>query len=220
MIPFQNCLIDIDIFKNCLIDIDIDIFKNNHIDIVIFQKCRYIDNRYLISIYRTGLSSSNLTVQVPFLQQKMPKKCPSAQSVENPSLWNPASLTKIGDNSGTDANVAQISCHTAVHTEWDNKRYMDWFLGIKFGISTKKPKVKPDVYRSRKLKCTHAHQTKILFPLLTFSFPLHLVSWLGVKFESKSNFLSQIGLNALLCLRWEAGCWHSWHFWREFAHHL
>ena len=44
---FWNCLIDI--------DIDIDIFKNDHIDIDIFQKCRYIDNRYVISIYRTGL---------------------------------------------------------------------------------------------------------------------------------------------------------------------
>ena len=62
---FQNCLIDIDIFQNCLIDIDIfqnclvdiDIFKNGHVDIDndIFQKCRYIDNRYSISIYRTGL---------------------------------------------------------------------------------------------------------------------------------------------------------------------
>ena len=59
---FQNCLIDInidiDIFQNCLIDIDIDIniFKNDHIDIDIFEKCRYIDNRYSISIYRTGLA--------------------------------------------------------------------------------------------------------------------------------------------------------------------
>ena len=37
-----------------------DIFKNDHIDIDIniniFQKFRYIDNRYSISIYRTGLS--------------------------------------------------------------------------------------------------------------------------------------------------------------------
>ena len=68
---FQNCLIDIDfdidididIFQNCLIDIDIDIdiFKNDpiDIDIDIFQKCRYIDNRYSISIYRTGLVQSN-----------------------------------------------------------------------------------------------------------------------------------------------------------------
>ena len=49
---FQNCLIDIS--KNCLIDIDI--FKNDHIDIdiYIFQKCRYIDNQYLLTIYRTG----------------------------------------------------------------------------------------------------------------------------------------------------------------------
>ena len=46
---FQDLLIDI--------DIDIDIFKYDHtdIDIDIFQKCRYIDNRYVISIYRTGL---------------------------------------------------------------------------------------------------------------------------------------------------------------------
>ena len=35
-------------FKLCT-HIDIDI------DIDIFQKCRYIDNRYVISIYRTGL---------------------------------------------------------------------------------------------------------------------------------------------------------------------
>ena len=37
--------IDIDIFKSDLIDIDIDIFKT----------CRYIDNRYDLSIYRTPL---------------------------------------------------------------------------------------------------------------------------------------------------------------------
>ena len=58
---FQNVLINI--FKIILIDIDIniDIFKNGHIDIDIdidiFQKCRYIDNRYVISIYRTGLAA-------------------------------------------------------------------------------------------------------------------------------------------------------------------
>ena len=49
--------IDMVIFEN--VDIDIDNFKNDHIDIDIdidiFQKCRYIDNRYVISIYRTGL---------------------------------------------------------------------------------------------------------------------------------------------------------------------
>ena len=44
---FQDLLIDIDIFKYDHIDIDIDID--------IFQKCRYFDNRYVISIYRTGL---------------------------------------------------------------------------------------------------------------------------------------------------------------------
>ena len=62
---FQDLLIDIDIYIDISqillidIDIDIDIFQNHHIDIDIdidiFQKCRYIDNRYVISIYRTGL---------------------------------------------------------------------------------------------------------------------------------------------------------------------
>ena len=62
---FQDLLIDIDIDIDISlillidIDIDIDIFQNHHIDIDIdidiFQKCRYIDNRYVISIYRTGL---------------------------------------------------------------------------------------------------------------------------------------------------------------------
>ena len=36
-----------------LLHIDIDI------DIDIFQKCRYIDNRYVISIYRTGLAQTD-----------------------------------------------------------------------------------------------------------------------------------------------------------------
>ena len=74
---FQNHHIDIDIdifgialsisisisifFRIALsISISISIFsKNDHIDIDIdidiFQKCRYFDNRYVISIYRTGL---------------------------------------------------------------------------------------------------------------------------------------------------------------------
>ena len=70
----QNCLIDIDIdidiFQNhhIDIDIDIDIFQNHHIDIDIdidiFQKCRYIDNRYSISIYRTGLHCPVLVIQL------------------------------------------------------------------------------------------------------------------------------------------------------------
>ena len=34
-----------------------DIFKNGLIDIDIFNKCRYIDNRYGLSIYRTPLTS-------------------------------------------------------------------------------------------------------------------------------------------------------------------
>ena len=67
---FQDLLIDIDInidiSQILLIDIDIniDIFQNHHIDIDIdidiFQKCRYIDNRYVISIYRTGLSTCHV----------------------------------------------------------------------------------------------------------------------------------------------------------------
>ena len=44
---FIDIDIDIDIFKSDLIDID------NDIDI--FKKCRYIDNRYGLSIYRTPL---------------------------------------------------------------------------------------------------------------------------------------------------------------------
>ena len=66
-------LIDIDIFQNH--HIDIDIFKYDHIDIDIdidvFQKCRYIDNRYVISIYRTGLAvvdSASSLQNVHFLQ--------------------------------------------------------------------------------------------------------------------------------------------------------
>ena len=37
------------------IDIDINIFKSDLIDIDIFKTCRYIDNRYGLSIYRTPL---------------------------------------------------------------------------------------------------------------------------------------------------------------------
>ena len=44
---FIDIDIDIDIFKSDLIDIDIDID--------IFRTCRYIDNRYGLSIYRTPL---------------------------------------------------------------------------------------------------------------------------------------------------------------------
>ena len=53
---------DIDIFQNGLIDIDI--FKNYLIDIDIFKKCRYIDNRYVLSIYRTPLALT-LSVLAP-----------------------------------------------------------------------------------------------------------------------------------------------------------
>ena len=72
---FKNVFIDINIFKidnniNIFKNGLIDIFKNDHIDIDIFQKCQYIDNqylytlffsflchtrKYLILIYRTGL---------------------------------------------------------------------------------------------------------------------------------------------------------------------
>ena len=47
---FIDIDIDINIFKSDLIDIDIDI------DIDIFKTCRYIDNRYSLSIYRTPLA--------------------------------------------------------------------------------------------------------------------------------------------------------------------
>ena len=46
----------IDFFYDPLIDINIDIN--------IFQKCRYIDNRYFISIYRTGLPSADLAQEL------------------------------------------------------------------------------------------------------------------------------------------------------------
>ena len=46
---FIDIDIDIDIFKSDLIDIDIDID--------IFKTCRYIDNRYGLSIYRTPLTT-------------------------------------------------------------------------------------------------------------------------------------------------------------------
>ena len=42
------------------IDIDIDIFKSDLIDIDIFKTCRYIDNRYGLSIYRTPLPEIEL----------------------------------------------------------------------------------------------------------------------------------------------------------------
>ena len=47
---FIDIDIDIDIFKSDLIDIDIDIFKT----------CRYIDNRYGLSIYRTPLVAAKI----------------------------------------------------------------------------------------------------------------------------------------------------------------
>ena len=51
----MNVFINIDIFKSDLIDIDIDID--------IFKKCRYIDNRYGLSIYRTPLGPGLLNNQ-------------------------------------------------------------------------------------------------------------------------------------------------------------
>ena len=43
---------------------------NSHIDIDIdiFQKCRYIDNRYVISIYRTGLVGAELQLSYGRIQ--------------------------------------------------------------------------------------------------------------------------------------------------------
>ena len=60
--------IDIDIWQNFLIDIDININIFKIVLIDIFQKCRYIDNRYFISIYRTPPDTS----QRPF--ETFPKK--------------------------------------------------------------------------------------------------------------------------------------------------
>ena len=51
--------IDIDIFKSDLIDIDVDID--------IFKTCRYIDNRYGLSIYRTPLHGSQAESDVEIL---------------------------------------------------------------------------------------------------------------------------------------------------------
>ena len=45
--------ININVSKNVLIDIDI--FKSDLIDINIFKTCRYIENRYGLSIYPTPL---------------------------------------------------------------------------------------------------------------------------------------------------------------------
>ena len=85
----QNCLIDIDIdidifgialsisisiFFRIALSISIGQYRYRYryfqhlhididIDIDIFQKCRYIDNRYVISIYRTGLPRSGLSSQ-------------------------------------------------------------------------------------------------------------------------------------------------------------
>ena len=42
--------------------IDIDIFKSDLIDIDIFITCRYIDNRYGLSLYRTPLVNTDNTV--------------------------------------------------------------------------------------------------------------------------------------------------------------
>ena len=42
--------------------IDIDIFKSDLIDIDIFKTCRYIDNRYGLSVYRTPLLTSGWDV--------------------------------------------------------------------------------------------------------------------------------------------------------------
>ena len=61
-----------------LIDIEsiIDIFNNDLIDIDIFKKCRYIDNQYGLSIYRTplpdGKAELNLTFQLPSASELIP----------------------------------------------------------------------------------------------------------------------------------------------------
>ena len=45
--------------------IDIDIFKSDLIDIDIFKTCRYIDNRYGLSIYRTPLDARDIIWNTP-----------------------------------------------------------------------------------------------------------------------------------------------------------
>ena len=60
---FIDIDIDIDIFKSDLIDIDIDID--------IFKTCRYIDNRYGLSIYRTPLVLTEECVQNYHLLQNI-----------------------------------------------------------------------------------------------------------------------------------------------------
>ena len=60
MVGLENIDIDKAILENIYIDKAIlkNIDIHDHIDINIFQKCRYIDNQYVISIYRTGLDST------------------------------------------------------------------------------------------------------------------------------------------------------------------
>ena len=102
---FIDIDIDIDIFKSDLIDIDIDIdidismnvFIDNDIDIDIFNSdlinndidifktCRYIDNRYGSSIYRTPLLS----------RHSLHNLCQSYQTI--PSQLKSTKINKTSD---------------------------------------------------------------------------------------------------------------------------
>ena len=75
----QLALFDMPNSNRFNIDIDIDIFHNLLIDIDIFQKCRYIDNRYSIAIYRTGL---------PPCLPPCPSLFLSALQIANHLLWS------------------------------------------------------------------------------------------------------------------------------------
>ena len=91
---FIDIDIDIDIFKSDLIDIDIDIFKT----------CRYIDNRYGLSIYRTPL----LVIFQTFDQrteETLPYQPEETKSLERPKkllileicgLWWKGKLCNLG----------------------------------------------------------------------------------------------------------------------------
>ena len=100
---FWNCLIDI--------DIDIDIFKNDHIDIDIdidiFQKCRYIDNRYVISIYRTGLSGTHLSSEQDQFQ-------PGGTGKEALEVWDDAKVKTTYQNISLKAVIKQTHCVNVV----------------------------------------------------------------------------------------------------------
>ena len=61
-------------FKDLLIDIDINIF----------QKCRYIDNRYVISIYRSGLALGEAAKSSSLVNQLLTDSLPPCSILKSP----------------------------------------------------------------------------------------------------------------------------------------